>query len=376
MPAAADIAEAGRGPLAILLPDLRGGGAERLNLHLAEEFLRRGHGVDLVVLRAEGPLLADVPAGGRLVDLKARRFRHALGPLARYLRARRPAALLASMWPLTGIAAAARLLAGAGTRLVLAEHTHLSRSEAVKGASDLVNRGLGRALYGRAEGVVAVSEGVKADLVARTGLAPEAVSVIYNPVRRPSPDARGEADLLAWWKAAPRAVIAVGALKPAKDYPTLFRAFVRFRETADARLLVLGEGPLRGELEALAASLGLADQVRMPGAVPDPYPYLGQADLFVLSSAWEGLGNAVIEALVAGTQVVSTDCPSGPAEILEDGRHGRLAPVGDAEALARAMHAALEAPIERELLMRRGAEFSIERAADQYLALLDPRPGA
>jgi glycosyltransferase involved in cell wall biosynthesis len=354
------------------LPDLRGGGAERLHVILAEEFLRRGYRVDFVLLRSEGELLEIAPAGARIVGLGARRIREGFVPLVRYLRSETPDVLLAAMWPLTAMAPIAARLSGAKPRLVVSEHSNLTQSAAVRGPSDIANRRLGRWLYGAADAVVAVSQGVKDDLVARTGVRPAQVRVIHNPARKPDPAAEGDRELLSWWKAGESAIIGVGALKPAKDYPTLIRAFARVAERRDARLLILGEGQLRPDLEQLAADLGVSDRVRLPGAVLDPYPYMREADLFVLSSAWEGFGNVIVEALAVGTPVVSTDCQSGPAEILENGRYGRLTPVGDPSALARAIELSLADPADPEPLKARAAEFSVERAADQYLALLDP----
>jgi len=284
------------------------------------------------------------------------------------------------MWPLTGLAALATTVSGIDCRMVVSEHTTLSGAPYYRGWSRRLHRMFGKRIYGLCDGVVCVSEGMRQDLIAATGLREARASVIYNPVRTPaSKPASCEQALLAWWNGADAKLIAVGSLKPAKDYPSLLRAFASLRQERDARLLILGEGGLRGELEALAASLGIEDSVMMPGFVRDPYPYLAEADLFVLSSAWEGLGNVIIEALACGTPVVSTDCPSGPAEILENGKYGRLVPLGNPEALATAISEALAASHDREALCRRGAEFSVERAADQYLALLDPDrtiPGA
>jgi glycosyltransferase involved in cell wall biosynthesis len=361
--------------IALLLPNLRAGGAEWVNVLLARAFAERGHEVSFLLMQAEGALLGELPKGGEVVDLGISRFRYAPRRLAGALKGRRPDAVIASLWPLTGLAVLARALGGSNCRLVLVEHSNLSRSAAVRGLGDLVNRRLGAFIYGAADAVVAVSQGVKDDLVARTGLKADHVRVIHNPVRTPDPAARADPALLTWWKDARASLIAVGSLKPAKDYPTLLRAFEQLARRRNARILILGEGPARPQLERLVAELGLQERVRLPGAVSDPYPYLTEADLFVLSSAWEGFGNVIVEALAAGTPVVSTDCPSGPAEILENGRYGRLTPVGDVLALARAMDAALETPVDRDMLKARGAEFSVEHAADQYLALLGPASG-
>ena len=164
----------------------------------------------------------------------------------------------------------------------------------------------------------------------------------------------------------------VGTLKAVKDFPTLLRAFARLREQANARLLILGEGEGRAELESLVQSLGLSDAVELPGFVGDPGPYYAKADLFVLSSDHEGFGNVIPEALGRGVPVVSTDCPSGPREILCDGKYGALVPVGDAEALAQAMLASLQSTHDPAALKARARDFAVDTIAGQYLDHLLP----
>ena len=160
----------------------------------------------------------------------------------------------------------------------------------------------------------------------------------------------------------------MGTLKEQKDHRTLIRAFARLSRDFNAKLTILGEGPLRAGLESLIAELGLQSRVSMPGFVVDPYPWLRSADLFVLSSQYEGFGNVIVEALECGVPVVSTDCPSGPAEILENGRYGRLVPVDDVVALATAMSASLAELHDREKLMKRATAFSVRNISDQYLS--------
>jgi glycosyltransferase involved in cell wall biosynthesis len=344
-------------------------------MYLAKEFLARGHAVEIVLMRAEGELLPLAPDGAGLVDLKAPRLRGALLPLARYLRQTRPDALLAAMWPLTSVAVWARDLARVPTRVVVSDHTdYMASPEAASRAGRVKLRSSMRWSYPRADGVVAVSGGVARSVAGLTGMPQDNISVIHNPVRQASATQTQEpCNAAAEWARhdGPR-LIAVGSLKPAKNYALLLTAFAHVRQQADARLLVLGEGPLRSDLEALRRRLGLDGAVDMPGFVLDPYPYLARADLFVLSSAWEGFGNVIVEALACGTPVVSTDCPSGPREILDDGRHGKLVPVGDAGALAQAIIAALAGDHDRPALIRRAQDFSVERAADAYLKLLLP----
>jgi len=165
-------------------------------------------------------------------------------------------------------------------------------------------------------------------------------------------------------------LLAVGRLVPQKDYPTLLRAFARVRSVEQVRLVILGEGRQRRSLERLVRRLGIADAVQLPGYVDNPYAYMAHAAAMVLSSAWEGIGNVLIEALACGCPVVSTDCPGGTAEVLGHGAYGKLVAVGDVDALAQAMAEILSETPDRERLRARAQEFSIDHIADSYLAVL------
>jgi glycosyltransferase involved in cell wall biosynthesis len=257
---------------------------------------------------------------------------------------------------------------------VVSEHIHVGASTAgvaQRHRRRLLPRLMAH-LYPRADAIVAVSEGVRQDLLGRFPLPPAAVHTIYNPVITPALLAARDAPLDDPWfvPGAPPVLINVAQLRVQKDQATLLRAFARLRARQPARLLILGEGNLRPALEAMAGELGIAPDVRLAGFVTNPLAYLRRARVFVLSSAWEGLPTVLIEALACGCPVVSTDCPAGPAEILGDGRYGALTPVGDADALAGAMETALAADGDRRALEQRGLEFSAAAAAPQYLDLL------
>lgn len=347
-------------------------------INLAHTLANRGYSVDLVVLESRGALVGSVNSGVCVVNLNVKRVRSALLPLARYLRNTQPAAVLANIWPLTVIALWARTLARVPTRMVLAEHTTWSRSELL--ARPTVGWQVRTSMhhfFPKADGIVAVSNGAADDLARFARLDRRSISVIYNPVvgaERPvSDEVRQPA---GWWNGSHKRVLAVGTLKAIKDYVTLLEAFAALRQQVDARLLILGEGECRAALEAQVRRLGLVDCVFMPGFAKDTAPYYQRADLHVLSSTGEGLPTVIIEALAAGTPVVSTDCPSGPREILVDGQFGRLVPVGDAPALAAAMAESLAASHDRAALKARAQDFSIDKAVDQYETLLFPQPSA
>ena len=361
--------------LALLLPHLHGGGAERVAVNLANCFSQRGYAVDMVLLSAEGDFLSDLHSKVNVVDLKVDRMRQVLFPLINYLRQARPAAMLACMWPLTIAAVAGRAFSRVPTRIVLAEHTTWSRSELLKRPMvEWQVRNSMHWVFPAADGIVAVSQGAADDLARFANLEANAITCIYNPVvgdaKPPAPEPLSP---LGWWAGQHRKVLAVGTLKKVKDYTTLLNAFALLLQQVDARLLILGEGECRPALEAQVRQLGIDASVFMPGFVKDISPYYQQADLHVLSSTAEGFGNVIVEALAVGTPVVSTDCPSGPREILSDGQFGRLVPVGDAVAMANAMSEFLSATHDTTALIARAQNFSIDESTDQYLELLFPK---
>jgi glycosyltransferase involved in cell wall biosynthesis len=356
--------------IAILLPDLRGGGAERMHLPLAAEWSRHGFEVTFVVLRARGELLPLLPPGVRVRELKAAQFRGALHPLIRWLRAERPHVLLAAMWPLTVIAVIAARIARTQTRVVVSDHTLLSRGYAGYGVA---HRALLRTslacVYPFADVRIGVSQGVAEDLAELSGLSRERFEVVPNP-----------AEIVAAHEPVPPEltrvrgplIISVGTLKKVKNHALLIEAFARINASFNATLCILGEGGERAALERLIGARGLDDRVLLPGFRADPGAYYRRADLFVLSSDYEGFGNVLVEALAHGVPVVSTDCPGGPREVLDHGRHGTLVPCNDPDALAAAMTRALQVPHDRAALRARAAEFSVERVALRYLELLCP----
>ena len=359
----------------ILLPNLRGGGAERVCLNLANEFASRGLPVRMVLMQAEGDFMSLLDQRVEIVDLGTARARNALWPLVRHLRQAPPAALLVNMWPLTFLAVLARKLSGANCRVVAVEHIAWSKTPLVRRRrTALALKTSMKWMAPRVDALLAVSRGAAEDLESFAGLPVGAVGVQFNPVVATTPPAVLPEPALdaVWLHRDHRRVIAVGSFKAEKDFPTLLRAFARLREQVKARLLILGEGDERHGLEALVKELGLEHAVELPGFVLDPAPYYARADLYAMSSALEGLPTVLIEALDHGVPVVSTDCPSGPREILQDGKHGTLVPVGDVDALARAMLDALQSTHDHAALQGRARDFAVDKIADEYLDHLLP----
>ena len=365
-----------RKSISILLPDLRGGGVERIRLVLAHEFERAGHEVEFVLQQARGELLEEARDAFSVVDLKAPRMRNLPRALVGYLGQRQPDVLLAAMWPLTVIAPPTALLSGHRCKILVSEHNSLSVQYRDWGRSHKMALKASMALgYRLAHCRVAVSSGVATDIAALSGLRHDSFDVIHNPVPpRPKPSRQAIRDAEALWSGPKGArIVTVGSMKAQKNHLLLLRAFSRL-DQPDARLMLVGDGMGRDAILSLAQELGIAERVILAGFQPDPTPFYRTADLFALSSDYEGFGNVIVEALACGTPVVSTDCPSGPGEILDGGRFGRLVPVGDAVALAEAMNAALHTPTDSGALIHRASDFSPTIAARKYLKLLNEEP--
>jgi glycosyltransferase involved in cell wall biosynthesis len=226
--------------------------------------------------------------------------------------------------------------------------------------------------YPWADGIVAVSQGVADDLAQQIGIPRERIQVILNPIVTPELQRKAKAPLEHPWfsPGQPPVVLAVGRLHPQKDYPTLLEAFAQVRQARPARLLILGEGGERSRLEALIHQLGLEEDVSLPGFVENPFAYMSHASVFVLSSRWEGLPTVLIEALYCGAPLVATDCPSGPREILANGQYGRLVPVSDVRALAKAVEVTLDGdtPSPPPESWR---PFELKTVVDQYTRLME-----
>lgn len=338
-------------------------------VNLVQGIAQRGEPVDLALAVAEGVFLDQLPPQVRVVDLGARRLMGSFAPLVRYLRRERPRALISSMSHANLVALWAARLAGGGTPVMATVHNTMSEST---GSGGVLELRLLRAFYPWATWIVAVSRGAADDLARATGLPRSRVEVVYNPVITPAILASARHPLDHPWFApgGPPVILGVGRLTRQKDFFTLIRAFAKLRRRRCARLIILGEGEDRPALEALVAEMGLHDDVSLPGFRDNAPAYMARSALFVLSSAWEGLPTVLIEALAVGTPVVSTDCPSGPREILQGGRLGALVPIADAPALASAMERALDhtdPPLPPEAL----TPFTLDAAVDHYLRLIE-----
>jgi glycosyltransferase involved in cell wall biosynthesis len=396
------------GKIAVLLPSLEGGGAERSMLTLVEAFLAKGRTVDLVLCQAKGAYLAEIPEGATMIELEQtgglrarwnaamigiRDFFALLRPvllaskiapeiarvrsLQQYMEESRPDVILSALPYANLLSIWARRVSNFNVPVVVSERIALAtycaspsnfRKWRWRYLPELVRR-----TYPEASAVVSVSNYVANELTTVVGLRAGSVTTIYNPVVDESLRQRAREPLEHPWFApqAPPVILGVGRLTEQKDFATLVRAFARIRQSKEARLVILGEGRLRPELEALANKLGVGADFDLPGFVGNPLQYMARSSVLVLSSEYEGLPGVLIQALACGCPVVSTNCPGGSTEILVEGKYGALIDVGDAEAMAMAVLAELDNPTPRELLLQRAEDFTVERAVGNYLELLD-----
>lgn len=350
------------------------GGVERLLARLVGSFADSGLRVELLMIKDSSSYVEEIPAHVPRRSVRSGHNATSVPELALYLRRRRPRAVLAVKDRAIRAAVRARRLAGVDVRLVGALHTTLLAALADKSSLSRWFRTAPMArLYRHLDAVIAVSEGVAEDTRVVTGLPAGRIHVIGNPVITPDLDRLAQAPVSHHWldrQSGVPVLAASGRMTRQKDFSTLLRAFARVRRAREARLLILGEGEQRPALEALARELGIAADVDMVGFVSNPYPYVRQADLFVLSSRWEGLPTVLIEALALGVPAVSTDCPSGPREILAEGRYGALVPVGDDEALAGAILAALDTHPDAETVKAAMRRFELGVSTQRYLDVL------
>ena len=363
--------------LAIYMPVFINGGVERVISNLIQAFIAKGLKIDLVLnQRNKSSMLDRLPPEVEIVDLKSNKFLKYLPKLINYLRRKRPKTLFAAIHKAPEIAIIATKLARVSTRVVVSERSNLSLDVQIGNPSgnqvksNLIPLAI-RFLYPLADDIIAVSHGVAQDLAMTAKLSLESIEVIYNPTITPELSTKSQEYLEHPWFAPGQlpVVLGVGRLEVQKDYPTLIRAFAKVRQAQPAKLVILGSGREEKKLLSLLDELELKEDVAMLGFVENPYAYMAKSAVFVLSSAWEGFGNVLVEAMALGTPVVSTNCPSGPEEILDNGKYGELVPVGDSQAMAKAILRVLSGEVksvDSDWL----EQFKQETVAQKYLDVL------
>lgn len=355
--------------IAFFVPTLELGGAERTVTNLSSGFAGRGYEVDIVLAKARGGFLNQVHRDVNVIDLNRTPasllgIASAIPAFTRYVNEKSPDTIVSFMGHVNVISIISASLSNRSPRLVISERNSLTTDS----FNDKIVRFLQRIFYSKADVIVPNSDDVAHDLKNILKIPEKMVRKIHNPTVTPKlkSDATEEVKH-PWFKNdSPPVILGVGSLTTQKQFDTLLRAFYKLTQSKDARLVIIGSGPKRGYLERLARDLNIEKKVDLHGQNPNPYKYMANADAFALSSAWEGLPNVVIEALALECPVVATDAPGGTSEILEEGEHGILVPVGDSKKLGQALRFILNHPPERTRLSVRAEDFSIDKIVTDY----------
>jgi glycosyltransferase involved in cell wall biosynthesis len=360
--------------IALFIPSLRGGGAEKIFVNLANGFIEKNLKVDLVLAQKEGPYLKDLSEKINIINLNKKRILFSLLPLIKYLKKEKANILISALSHANIIALMANFLINNKVKIIVTEHNPISiKNNKLSFLKKILTKFFIKKLYKKAKGVVAVSQGVADDFVETLNISKNNLFTIYNPINILDIKEKSKQEIYHKWLNDNKheTIIAVGRLAIQKNFLLLIKAVEIVRKKIDIKLIILGEGEERNNLENLIKELNLQDSIDLVGFVDNPYAFLSKSNVFILSSIHEGLPTVLIEAMACGTPVVSTDCPSGPSEILEDGKYGKLVPVNDPEALAKAIIETLNNPIDSKKLQKRANFFSVENSVNKYLEIIN-----
>ncbi len=362
--------------IAFVISDLKGGGAQKMMINLANMFARKGYQTDIVLFNGTGIYLDMISDDVRIVDLKMGRTFKAISPLSSYIKNHAPDILMSALFHVNLAAIIARILSGnKKAKLIISERNNLTRrlSEFSFFKRFAFKKSI-HFLYPLADKIIGISNGVCEDLkkiisTHEKGL----VQTIYNPVVSEDFEEKLLQDVAPIFpKKCGVKLITSGRLVVQKDYPTLLRTLAVYKEKYGAvHLVVLGDGSLKDELLQYVKELGVENNVTFFGFVSNPLAYMKQADIFVISSAWEGFCNVIVEALYCGLKVVSTDCPSGPSEILKEGKYGALVPVGEASSLCEAIYDVSKKDSDKEKQKSRSLDFTAEKISDEFRVVFE-----
>lgn len=356
--------------IAIFIPTLEGGGAELSMIALAKGLCARGYSVDLLVKNTQGELRGSIPANIRLIDFNVPTMRYTLGKLITYIKNEHPEAIISAMELSNLSLTLASLASKQRPKTIITIHNTLSLQPPI------YNRNLDRILFGLmyrfSNKIVCVSDTCAKDTIKYLHLPKAKVFVINNPILNDDIYIKAkEIVSYPWFPGSDRKrILSIGRLVPQKDHKNLIKAFKLVRDVYEAQLIILGEGYLRLELIELSEALGVDQDVSLPGFIQNPYPLIAQSDVFVLSSIYEGFGNVLVEALAVKCPVVSTDCLSGPREILAHGKYGHLVSVGDSQEMADAI---LEVIAGDKRLAPSDwlDQYHVDHSVDQYVRLIE-----
>jgi len=355
--------------IAFYIANLNSGGIGRNTLRIADELKNQGYQVDLVVTKLKGVYVEDVPSDLNVVDLKSRRVLTSIFKLISYLKNEQPNIFISANNLPNIISILSKILSKSKVKMIISIRTHLSSQ--FNHHNTLKNKiimYLAKLFYPKSDVIVAVSKGVAEDAVKLINLDKDKIKVIYNPIVSDDINVKKDKKITETWFDLEKTpvIISAGRLTKQKDYYTLIDAFKILRSKRMIKLIILGEGEEKEKIWNYIKINHLEDDIKLKGFVNNPYPYIKKSNVFVLSSQWEGFGNVVAESLAVGTPIVSTDCPSGPAEILDFGNFGKLVPVGNSQKMADSIESILLSSVNHKKLIQRSKVFSVANAANEY----------
>ena len=358
-----------------ILPDLRGGGAERVCINLAHDWISRGHKVTFVLMKKRGEFLNNVSKKIKIINLNKDRIRNLFFPLVNFFLKKKPEVTLVQMWPLTSIAVLSWLASFKKGKLIIVDHIHLSTSvEKELLIPKRIFEFIINLTYKFSSKIIVVSKGVKSDLIKMNKNLSKKIKVIYNPIiHKNKKKIIKKNSLLSkkiWGKNTNNRILNVGSLKIQKDYFNLIKAFSLLKNLNKSKLLIVGDGPLKNDLKNYAQKLNLKEKIFFVNFKKNLDVFYQTADLFVVSSMWEGFSNVIVESLGFGLPVVSTNCKSGPSEILKNGKYGTLVPIQKPFKLSEAIFKNLKKKHNKEKLINRSLDFQILKISNQYLKLI------
>lgn len=352
--------------ISFLLNDLSDGGVERVTLNLAEGLLEKGYEIHFICFQKKGDFLSQVPEEIQIIDLKVNRAFKSIPALSKYIKKYKPDVLFSAKHYINVMALITKSLSFTKTKIVVAGHGMFFPEQ----QSKLLTRFM-QFLYPKADKIIAVSQGVAENIAASAKIDQNLIEVIYNPVITEQLKEKVNEEIPFPKEANTKYILSVGRLSKEKDFATLINAFEKVHDVICSKLIIIGEGPEREKLENLISKKNLENSISLSGFSANPYATLKHGDLFVLSSLTEGLPTVIIEALYCGVPVISTDCPSGPREILENGKFGKLVSVGDESELASEILRTLDESVDKEKLKARSLRFSSENAVINYTNLIE-----
>lgn len=361
--------------ISIYLPNLTAGGAERVMLTCANGLAKRGYDIDLVLANLKGGFKSDVADSVRIVNMDVPKIPllpsiNTFPSVYRYLSRTEPEMIISSMNHINVILLLAWKLAPTSSNITVVEHN--TPRELMRGSikNKLIYK-LATLEYPWADEIVGVSNGVVTDLSEIVGVPTEDIHTIHNPVVTDELEAKSVEDPdHVWFDSDVPVILSVGRLSEQKNQDLLIKSFAKIRKQRPAKLILVGQGEREAELEALIERYGIGEDVEIINWVDNVYAYMGHADVFALTSKWEGLPTVLIEALACGCPVVSTDCPSGPREILRSGEYGTLVESYDPDRMADGILQQLNDPLPEAKLRDRGADFTVDQCIEQYDRLI------